>query len=261
MSLKLISCACRLRPDVWMWYLSIWLRSAGAVALAHRPRPDPPRDAADHRVLGVHPVGEEEAQVGREVVDLHAAREVVLDDREAVREREGELGDRVRPGLGDVVAADRDAVEVAHLVVDEVLLHVAHHLQRELGREDAGVLRLVLLEDVGLDRAAHRAQRLGLDPRVGLGVDDLGRRRRRAARGRGRRCRAAARPGSAGRGPVGEVARRACARSPPSAPLSRRCFSTCWSIAAFMKKARMIGAGPLIVIETEVVGSQRSKPE
>ena len=44
-------------------------------------------------------------------------------------------------------------------------------------------------------------------------------------------------------------------------PIARRCFSTCWSIAAFMKNARMIGAGPLIVIETEVDGVQRSKPE
>jgi hypothetical protein len=57
----------------------------------HRTRPDPPRDAADHRVLGIHPVREEEAQVRREVVDRHSAREVVLDDREAVRQREREL--------------------------------------------------------------------------------------------------------------------------------------------------------------------------
>jgi hypothetical protein len=40
-------------------------------------------------------------------------------------------------------------------VVDEVLLDVAHHPQRELGAEDAGVLRLVFLEDVGLHGAAH----------------------------------------------------------------------------------------------------------
>jgi hypothetical protein len=41
------------------------------------------------------------------------------------------------------------------LFVDEILLDVAHHAQGELGREDAGVLRLILLEDVGLHRAAH----------------------------------------------------------------------------------------------------------
>ena len=41
-------------------------------------------------------------------------------------------------------------------VMDEIFLDVAHHLQRELGGEDAGVLALVLLEDVGLHRAAHR---------------------------------------------------------------------------------------------------------
>ena len=38
------------------------------------------------------------------------------------------------------------------------------------------------------------------------------------------------------------------------------CFSHPWSIAAFMKNARTIGAGPLIVIETLVFGSARSKP-
>ena len=27
MSLNWISCACKERPDVWMWYLSFWLRS------------------------------------------------------------------------------------------------------------------------------------------------------------------------------------------------------------------------------------------
>ena len=131
----------------------------GAVAVPHRHRPDPPRDAPDHRVLGVHAVGEEERQVRREVVDVHAAREVGLDEGEAVGQREGELRDRVRPGLGDVVAGDRHRVEVAHVVVDEVLLDVAHHLEAELGREDAGVLALVLLQDVGLHGAAHRGER------------------------------------------------------------------------------------------------------
>ena len=32
-------------------------------------------------------------------------------------------------------------------------------------------------------------------------------------------------------------------------------------MAAFMKKARTTGAGPLIVMETEVFGKSRSKPE
>ncbi|MCW0416172.1 hypothetical protein NB689_001926 [Xanthomonas sacchari] len=144
-----------------------------AVALAHRPCPDPPRHAADHRVLRVHAVAEEEAQVRREIVDVHAARQVVLDDGEAVAEGEGELADRVRPGLGDVIAGDRHRVEVAHLLLDEILLNVAHHAQRELGAEDAGVLRLVLLEDVGLHRAAHAGQGLRLDLRVGLRVQQL----------------------------------------------------------------------------------------
>jgi len=123
--------------------------------LAHRARPDPPRDAADHCVLGIHAVGEEEREVRREVIDLHAARQVVLDDREAVRQRERQLRDRVRAGLGDVVPGDRHRIEIADAVIDEVLLHVTHHAHREFRGEDAGVLRLILFQDVRLHRAAH----------------------------------------------------------------------------------------------------------
>ena len=36
--------------------------------------------------------------------------------------------------------------------------------------------------------------------------------------------------------------------------------STCWSMAVLRKNARTVGAGPLIVIETHVVGETRSKP-
>src|SRR5690606_40184339 len=39
--------------------------------------------------------------------------------------------------------------------------------------EDAGVLGLVLLEDVGLHGAAHGLERVGLDARVGVGVQQL----------------------------------------------------------------------------------------
>ena len=152
----------------------------GAVAVPHRDRPDAPGHPAEHRVLGVHAVGEEERQVRREVVDRHAAGEVGLDVGEAVGQREGELADGVRPGLGDVVAGDRHRVEVADLVLDEPLLDVGHHPQRELGGEDAGVLALVLLEDVGLHGAA--------DVGAASAARMLGGLRRRWARGRARRA-------------------------------------------------------------------------
>src|SRR5690606_22215935 len=130
---------------------------------AHGAGPDAAGDAADDGVLRVHAVGEEERQVGREVGDLHAARQVVLDDGEAVAQGKGVLADRVRPGLGDVIARDRHRVEIANAVVDEVLLDVAHHAQGELGAEDAGVLGLVLFQDVRLHGAAYGGQGLGLD--------------------------------------------------------------------------------------------------
>src|SRR5438034_6466688 len=40
--------------------------------------------------------------------------------REAVRKRKGELRDRVRAGLCDVVSGDRCGIEIPHVVVDEV---------------------------------------------------------------------------------------------------------------------------------------------
>ncbi len=43
-------------------------------------------------------------------------------------------------------------------------------------------------------------------------------------------------------------------------PLSATNLSICWSMAVFMNIARMVGAGPLIVIETEVDGLHKSKP-
>ncbi|MDF3011658.1 MAG: hypothetical protein K0S03_2454 [Burkholderiales bacterium] len=44
-------------------------------------------------------------------------------------------------------------------------------------------------------------------------------------------------------------------------PLSFVNFSTCWSMAVLKNIARMVGAGPLMVIDTEVAGSHRSNPE
>jgi hypothetical protein len=94
----------------------------------------------------------------------HAAGQVVLHIGEPVGQGEGQLADGVGPGFGDVVAGDGDRVEIAHIVFDEVLLDVAHHLEGEINGEDAGVLALVFLEDVGLNGAAHIFQHHGFDP-------------------------------------------------------------------------------------------------
>lgn len=45
-----------------------------------------------------------------------------------------------------------------------------------------------------------------------------------------------------------------------SRPCSSRNAANFWSIAVFRKNARIVGAGPLIVIDTEVFGAVRSKP-
>ena len=135
----------------------------GTVFFLHGHGPDAPGYATHHGVFGVHAVAKEKAQVGREVVNMHAPRQIGLDKGKTIGQRESQLADRVGPGLGNVVAADGHAVEIAHLVVHKILGHIAHHLERELGRKNTGVLPLVFLQDVRLYRAAHVLQHPGTD--------------------------------------------------------------------------------------------------
>ena len=93
---------------------------------------------------------------GREVVDVEAALDGALDVGEAVLEREGELLLGGRAGLADVVAGDRDRVPARHLR-RAPLDHVGDQPHRRLDREAPLLLGDVLLEDVGLDRAAELA--------------------------------------------------------------------------------------------------------
>jgi hypothetical protein len=107
------------------------------------------------------PLEKKKERLGAKFVHVHAPRQVILHEGEAVGQGKGQLADGIGPRLGDVVAGNRDAVEVAHAVVNEILLHVAHQPQGKFGGEDAGVLRLVFFEDVGLHRAAHRGEGIG----------------------------------------------------------------------------------------------------
>ena len=92
MSLKSISCACRLRPLVLNVIFELLTAFVGPVHVAHRDRPDAAGDPADDRVFGVEPVGEEERQVRGELVDVHASAAVVFHVGEAVGERQWRVG-------------------------------------------------------------------------------------------------------------------------------------------------------------------------
>ena len=146
---------------------------AGAVNTVHRPRPDTPGHAADYRVFRIHAVTEKETQVRREIIDLHAPTQVILDQRKTVGQRKRELADRIRARLGNVITGNRHAIEIAYAVVDKIGLHVAHHAHRKLGRKNTGILRLVLLEDIGLNRTPRFSQRLGLELFISAGIDQL----------------------------------------------------------------------------------------
>jgi hypothetical protein len=116
--------------------------------------PDPPRRAVLRDLLEeVHVRVEEERESRREFVDLEPARERPFDVGEAVRKREGELLCGGRAGLADVVAGDRHRMHPRQLA-RAPLDHVGDEPQRRLRREDPLLLRDVLLQDVGLHRAA-----------------------------------------------------------------------------------------------------------
>ena len=84
-------------------------------------------------------------------------RDRLLDVGEAVLEREGELLLCGRARLADVVAGDRDRVPARH-VLGRPLDHVPDQPHRRLDRSTT-FLGDVLLEDVGLDRAAEALRR------------------------------------------------------------------------------------------------------
>ena len=90
---------------------------ARAEGLAQLAGPDPPRGAVLGDLLEEVDLGvEEERQPRREVIDVEAARDGVLDVGEPVLEREGELLGGGRAGLADVVAGDADRMPARHVL-------------------------------------------------------------------------------------------------------------------------------------------------
>ncbi len=133
-----------------------------AVLVAHLRRPDPARGAVLRDLLEeVEMRVEEEGQSRRERVDVEAALEARLDEREPVGQGERKLLRGVRAGLADVVSGDRDRVHERH-VLGAPLDHVDDEPHRRVRREDPLLLRDVLLEDVRLDGSTERCERHSL---------------------------------------------------------------------------------------------------
>ena len=126
-----------------------------AVPLPHPAGPDPARRAVLRDLLEEVDVRvEEERQARRELVDREPGGEGRLDVREPVGERERELLRGRRAGFADVVPGDRHRVPSRHLRGAEAD-RVGNEPHRGTRREDELLLRLVLLEDVVLERAAE----------------------------------------------------------------------------------------------------------
>ena len=124
-------------------------------AFASDPLPDDPRRAELRDLLDERRIrGEEERELPHEGLDRETAGDRGLDVGDRVREGERELLHRVRPGLADVIAGDRDGVP-ARKCGAAVLEDVGDQTQRRARREDVGPAGDVLLQDVVLDRPAE----------------------------------------------------------------------------------------------------------
>jgi hypothetical protein len=97
---------------------------------------------------------EEERQAGGELVDVEPARLAQFDVAESVGEGERQFLRGRRARLADVVARYRQRL-VGRDVVCDVFHQVADELQVRLGWVHPLLLRDVLLEDVGLQRAVE----------------------------------------------------------------------------------------------------------
>ena len=101
----------------------------GTVFFFHRHRPNAARHATHHGVFGVHAVAEEERQIGRKVVDVHASRQIGFDKGKAITQGECKLRDGIGACLSNVVPTDRHAIEITHLVVYKIFGNITHHFE------------------------------------------------------------------------------------------------------------------------------------
>ena len=163
------SCSVSDQPEVCTWVRSISERGLFGLNVLHHPPPQQARRAQLRDLeVEVHPDAEEERQPPGELVDVEAARDRRAHVLAPVGEREGELERLRRAGLLDVVAGDRDRVELRH-VPRRVLDDVGDDPHRRFGRVDVGVADHELLEDVVLDRPRE----LGLLHALLLRRDDV----------------------------------------------------------------------------------------
>jgi hypothetical protein len=131
------------------------LRVLDAEALSHDPRPEPPRCSELRHLLEEVVVGvEEERKPLAELVRRKARIDGRLAVGDSIREREGELLNRCRSGLADVVTGDRDRVP-ARQPLGAVGEQIGGQPHRGPRREDVVAAGDVLLEDVVLHGAAQ----------------------------------------------------------------------------------------------------------
>ena len=147
-------CAVSEQPAVCVWKRSAHVRGFfDFVALDHGFVPDAARgailgDLLEEIVVRV----EKEGKLRDELIHVHAAAHSVFDIFHTVAQSECQFLNRRRAGFADVVATDRNGVELGR-VFDGKFKGVDHEAHRRFGRIDVFLLCDVFLEDVVLQSA------------------------------------------------------------------------------------------------------------
>ena len=159
-------CAVSVLPAVWAWKRSCCARGFVApnrsrISRAHRRRAARNFAISSRKLLWALKKNDSRCA---ELIDIEPGLDGGRHVGDGVGEREGHLLHGGRPGLADVIAADRNRVPLGQLALAE-REDVGDDPQRGARRVDVGAARDVLLENVVLDRARERGPRHLLPPR------------------------------------------------------------------------------------------------
>ena len=114
----------------------------------------PPGPHLGHFHEVVHADGPEERQPGREGVDVHAGLDAGAHVLQTVRQRVAQFQIRRRARFLHVIAGDRDAVELRHLL-GRIGEDVADDADRRIGWIDIGIAHHVLFQNIVLNGAGE----------------------------------------------------------------------------------------------------------
>src|SRR5690348_15450857 len=84
----------------------------GIVLIFHRFCPDTPCHTADHTILNVHSIAEEERKIGCKIINIHSAAQVILYISKSVSQGKCKLSNGVSTCFCNMITTDRYTVKI-----------------------------------------------------------------------------------------------------------------------------------------------------